>query len=87
MFAEDGGLAQLPPGPSRDVLVAIQGANAAQIEGALLTEMQAALKAKDRVRRSSTCMQGVLVPMHPRPGTPNPGYMELARQNKLGRCF
>lgn len=53
VFAEDGGLAQLPPGPSRDVLVAIQGANAAQIESALLTEMQAALRAKDRAARDA----------------------------------
>lgn len=48
-FAEDEGVARMPPGGSKDALIAVQRANAAQIASTLLEEIQSALKAKQQV--------------------------------------
>ena len=52
VFAEDERVAQLPPGRFRDALAAVQRANASQIAGTILTQMQATLRAKQQVGRS-----------------------------------
>jgi hypothetical protein len=49
VFAEDERVAQLPPGRFQDTLAAVQRANAAQIAGTILTQMQATLRAKQQV--------------------------------------
>jgi hypothetical protein len=49
VFAEDERVAQLPPGRFKDTLAAVQRANAAQIAGTILTQMQATLRAKQQV--------------------------------------